>query len=110
MKRLSLALPISGGAVAGGVIALAVAGGSTTTNAVTTTVVQPSRAPALATSFSNGHAQTINQIYSTAGAGVVDIPTSSSQNTSGIFGFGQSQPTQGEGAGVVFDKNGNILT
>ena len=110
MKRLSRLLPVIGGAVAGGAIAFAVASGSTTTHSVTTTVVQPANAPALPTSFSNGKAQTINQLYKSVGPGVVDITTSSSQNTSGIFGFGQSQPTQGEGAGVVFDKKGDILT
>ncbi|MBV9684117.1 MAG: hypothetical protein JO046_20150, partial [Solirubrobacterales bacterium] len=106
MKRLSRLLPVIGGAVAGGAIALAVASGSTTTHSVTTTVVQPSSAPTLPTSFSNGKAQTINQLYRQVGPGVVDITTSSSQNTGGIFGFGQSQQTTGEGAGVVFDQKG----
>ncbi|MBV9363075.1 MAG: trypsin-like peptidase domain-containing protein [Solirubrobacterales bacterium] len=110
MKRLSRLLPVIGGAVAGGAIALAVASGSTTTHSVTTTVVQPSSAPTLPTSFSNGKAQTINQLYRQVGPGVVDITTSSSQNTGGIFGFGQSQQTTGEGAGVVFDQKGDILT
>src|SRR5205085_1868694 len=58
----------------------------------------------------NGKPQTINQLYRSVGPGVVDITTSSTQNGSGIFGFGQSQQTQGEGAGVVFDKKGDILT
>ena len=111
MKVITRLLPIIGGAVAGGAIALAVANGSTTTHSVTTTtVVQPASSPALPTSFSDGKAQTINQIYKTAGPGVVDITTSSSSNTSGVFGFGQQQQTQGEGAGVVFDKKGDILT
>ncbi len=111
MKGLSRLLPIIAGAVAGGAIALAVASGSTTTHSVTTTtVVQPSSSPALPTSFSNGRAQSINQIYRAAGPGVVDITTSSTQNTGGVFGFGQSQQTEGEGAGVVFDKKGDILT
>jgi putative serine protease PepD len=110
MKRLSRLLPVIGGAVAGGAIALAVANGGSTTRSVTTTVVQPAGSPALPTSFSNGKAQTINQIYKADGPGVVDITTSSTQNTGGIFGFGQSQQTQGEGAGVVFDKKGDILT
>ena len=64
MKGLSRVLPIIGGAIAGGAIALAVANGSTTTHSVTTTtVVQPSNSPTLPTSFSDGHSQTINQIY-----------------------------------------------
>jgi S1-C subfamily serine protease len=111
MKTLTRLLPIIGGAVAGGAIALAVANGSTTTHSVTTTtVVQSSGSPTLPTSFSNGKAQTINEIYKSVGPGVVDITTSSTQNTGGIFGFGQSQQTEGEGAGVVFDKKGDILT
>jgi len=111
MKGLSRLLPIIAGAIAGGAIALAVANGSTTTHSVTTTtVVQPSGSPTLPTSFSNGKAQTINQIYRSVGPGVVDITTSSTQNTGGVFGFGQSQQTEGEGAGVVFDKKGDILT
>ncbi|HUJ34750.1 MAG TPA: trypsin-like peptidase domain-containing protein [Solirubrobacteraceae bacterium] len=111
MKGLSRLLPIVGGAIAGGAIALAVASGSSTTHSVTTTtVVQPSSSPALPTSFSSGRGQTINQIYRAVGPGVVDITTSSSQNTGGVFGFGQSQQTEGEGAGVVFDKKGDILT
>ena len=111
MKRLSRLLPIIGGAIAGGAIALAVASGSTTTHSVTTTtVVQPSSSSALPTSFTNGHSESINQIYRSVGPGVVDITTSSTQNTGGVFGFGQSQQTEGEGAGVVFDKKGDILT
>jgi putative serine protease PepD len=110
MKRLSRVLPVVAGAVAGGAIALAVANGSTTTHSVTTTVVQPATSSTLPTSFSNGDkAQTINQIYRAVGPGVVDITTSST-TSSGVFGFGQSQQTQGEGAGVVFDKKGDILT
>jgi S1-C subfamily serine protease len=111
MKRLSRLLPVIGGAVAGGAIAFAVAGGSTTTHSVTTTVVQPAASPTLPTSFNNGKAQTINQLYRSVDPGVVDITTSSTQST-GVFGFGQQQQqqTQGEGAGVVFDKKGDILT
>jgi putative serine protease PepD len=110
MKSLSRLLPIIGGAVAGGAIALAVASGSTTTHSVTTTVVQPTSSPTLPTSFNNGKAQTINQLYRSVGPGVVDITTSSTQNATGVFGFGQQQQTAGEGAGVVFDKKGDILT
>jgi S1-C subfamily serine protease len=111
MKRLSRVLPIIGGAIAGGAIALAVANGGTTTHSVTTTtVVQPSTAPTLPTSFSDARPQTINQIYRAVDPGVVDITTASTQSNGGVFGFGQSQQTQGEGAGVVFDKKGDILT
>ncbi len=112
MKVLTRLLPIIGGAIAGGLIALAVANGNSTTHSVTTTtVVQPSNSSPLPTSFSNAKASTINDIYRSDGPGVVDITTSSTQSgSSGIFGFGQSQQTEGEGAGVVYDKQGDILT
>jgi putative serine protease PepD len=101
-------LPIIAGAVAGGVIALAVSGGSDHTT--TTTVVEPSAKSALPTSFSNGKGLTINQIYKNASPGVVDILVTTSQDTGG-FGFpGQSQQATGEGAGVVYDSKGDILT
>jgi putative serine protease PepD len=111
MKTLTRVLPVIGGVIAGGAIALAVAGGSTTTHSeTTTTVVQSTGSSTLPTSFSSTSPRTINQIYKAVGPGVVDITTSSTQSTGGIFGFGQQQQTQGEGAGVVFDKKGDILT
>jgi putative serine protease PepD len=51
---------------------------------------------------------TINQISRQASPGVVDITVTATDNSgNGFFG---GQQTRGEGAGVVFDKNGNILT
>ena len=70
----------------------------------TTTVVQPSSSPALPTSFSNGRAQTINQIYRAASPGVVDITSSSTARHSGggsSASVSGRQQTEGEGAGVV---------
>jgi putative serine protease PepD len=120
MSRFSRVIPIIAGAVAGGVIALAVASGSGSTHSVTTTVVQPSRGTTIPTAFSgssnsSGHGMTINQIYRSASPGVVDIVvTSQSQSPSqGFFGGGSggaTQQTQGEGAGVVYDNKGDILT
>jgi putative serine protease PepD len=110
MKSLNRMLPIIGGVIAGGAIALAVSSGGTTTHSTTTTVVQTSSPSNLPTSFSSSSPRTISQIYKAVGPGVVDITTSSTQNSSGVFGFGQQQQTQGEGAGVVFDKKGDILT
>ena len=105
MNRLSLSrlLPIVGGAVAGGAIALAVAsgGGSHTT---TTTVVRQNGLP---TSFSANRGLSVNQVYRQVGPGVVDI-TVSSANNGGFFNPGGQQ--QGEGAGVVYDTKGDILT
>jgi putative serine protease PepD len=111
MTSLSRILPIIGGAVAGGVIALAVAGGGTTNHSVTTTVVQQSRGAGLPTSLSNTSSKglSVDQIYHQAGPGVVDI-TVTSNGGSGNGLFGGSQQTQGEGAGVVYDTKGDILT
>jgi S1-C subfamily serine protease len=109
MSRKGGWLGAIGGAIAGGAIALAVASGSTTTHNVTTTVFQSSgRIP---TSLNTGRGMTVNQIYRAASPGVVDI-TVTSQSSGGGFGpFGGSgQQTEGEGAGVVYDTKGDILT
>jgi putative serine protease PepD len=119
MKSLSRWIPVIGGAVAGGVIALIIASGSTGTT-TTTTVVQSSpsastgrsaSATSEPTSIKSTGGMTINQIYRSASPGVVDIlVTSQSQNPGfGFFG-GSGQTQQGEGAGVVYNKQGYILT
>ena len=119
MKSLSRWIPVIGGAIAGGVIALIIAsgtGGSTTT----TTVVQSSPSASTGTSASatsepasikSTGGMTINQIYRAASPGVVDIlVTSQSQNPGfGFFG-GSGQTQEGEGSGVVYNKQGYILT
>ncbi len=116
MRSFSRLIPIIGGAVAGGVIALVIASGSSSTHNVTTTVVQPSSASsAEPTSFnSSGHGLSINQIYRADSPGVVDIvvTTQSQAPSLGLFGGGggQSQQAQAEGAGVVYDSKGDILT
>jgi putative serine protease PepD len=112
MSRLSRWIPILAGAIAGGVIALVVASGGSSSPSVTTTVVQPRQSPT-PTAFSSGKGLTINQIYRAASPGVVDIiVTSQSQGGSGSpFGQGGSGGQQtGEGAGVVYDTRGDILT
>jgi S1-C subfamily serine protease len=112
MRSVSRWLPIIGGAIAGGVIALVIASSSSTTRTVTTTVVQQgSNTSAEPTAFKQGTGLSINQIYKAASPGVVDIVvTAQSQNPGfGFFG-GQGGTTKGEGAGVVYDTNGNILT
>jgi putative serine protease PepD len=118
MKPLSRWIPVIGGAIAGGVIALIIASG--TTGNTTTTVYQPSGATGTSASSTSEPASikstggmTINQIYRAASPGVVDIlVTSQSQNPSlGFFGGGGGNQTQqGEGAGVVYNKQGYILT
>jgi putative serine protease PepD len=106
---MSRVVPIIAGAIAGGVIALVVASGSsTTTHSVTTTVVQPG-GPAIPTSLSSTKGMTVNQIYRQAGPGVVDILVTSQSQGIGPFGGG-GQSSSGEGAGVVYDSKGDILT
>jgi putative serine protease PepD len=93
-------------ALAGAVIALiATSGGSNGT--VTTTVVQSGGASAFPTSLNSTHGLTINQIFRQDGPGVVDILVT--QNVSNGF-FGGTQKSQGEGAGVVYNNKGDILT
>jgi putative serine protease PepD len=113
MTRMSRLLPILVGAVAGGAIALAVAGGGSTHS--TTTVIQPASGARIPTSLSGGlgssKGMTINQIFRQDGPGVVDI-TVTAQTQSPGFGFfgGGTEQTEGEGAGVVYDTKGDILT
>jgi putative serine protease PepD len=114
MKRLNRVLPAIAGAVAGAVVAVVLASGGGTSHSVTTTVVQPSSGAVIPTSLSGATASrgmTINQIYRQAGPGVVDIVVTSTTSSPG-FGFipGGTQQSQGEGAGVVYDTKGDILT
>jgi putative serine protease PepD len=114
MSSLSRWIPIIGGAIAGGVIALVIASTTTSSHSVTTTtVVQQGGGQGEPASFKSTGGMTINQIYKAASPGVVDIlVTSQGQSPSlGFFGGqGQSQKQQGEGAGVVYNSNGYILT
>jgi putative serine protease PepD len=115
MKSFSRWIPIIGGAVAGGVIALVVASGSSSTHTVTTTVVRPSQQAALPASFSKSGGMTVNQIYRAASPGVVDIVVTAESKAPGFGFFGgnggsSTQKTEGEGAGVVYDTKGDILT
>jgi putative serine protease PepD len=114
MSRLSRLVPIIGGAVAGGAIALAVAsGGGGSNSPATQTVTQSAGSAAVPTALSTNHGLTINQIYRAASPGVVDITVSTTAQGGGGFfgggGGGQQQAT-GEGAGVVYDNKGDILT
>ncbi len=113
MTRYKALLPVVISAVIGGLIALALAGGSG--NQRTTTIVQSTPgAAALPTSFSStGKGLSINQIYRQDSPGVVDITvisTSSAGPTLFGGGGGAQQAREGEGAGVVYDHSGNILT
>jgi putative serine protease PepD len=111
MMRSSRILPIVAGALAGGAIAWAVSSGGSGSGP-STTVIQPASGAAIPTSLAgglgSGHGMTINQIYQQDGPGVVDITVTSTNSST--FPFGGNQQTQGEGAGVVYDSKGNILT
>jgi putative serine protease PepD len=104
MRRFGGWLGVIGGAVAGGVIALALTSGTSHSSVTTTTVLQTtSRIP---TAFSQSHGLSVNQIYRMDSPGVVDIRVTS-QTNNGFFG---TQQSEGEGAGVVYDTKGDIIT
>jgi putative serine protease PepD len=109
MKRHFRLLPILAAAVSGGAVAAIVVATGSSTKSVTTTVVQPARGATLPTSLTSTRGLSVNQIYRQDGAGVVDITVTSQTQSGGLFGGG-SQQTQGEGAGVIYDTKGDILT
>ena len=113
MRKLSRWLPVIGGAIAGGIIALVIAssGNHSSTKSVTTTVVQSSTGTSEPTSFarSGSAGMSINQIYQQDGPGVVDILVKSKGASSNSL-FGGSSVQEGEGAGVVYNDQGYILT
>jgi putative serine protease PepD len=113
MRRVGRWLPIIGGAIAGGVIALIIASASSSTRSVTTTVYQQGSTNSTEpTAFKAGTGLSINQIYKAASPGVVDIVvTARAQQGQGFGFFGQGGgTTKGEGAGVVYNSQGDILT
>ncbi len=108
MSRKAGLFGIIVGVLAGAAIALVVSSGSKSTSSVTTTVFQSSGS-AVPTALSSSKGMSINQIYRNASPGVVDI-TVTSQSGGGSLGLLGGQETQGEGAGVVYDSKGDILT
>ncbi len=131
MSRFTTVVPVLAGAIAGAVVAAIIASGSSSST-VTKTVIQGSTTPAASSvpntaSVAGGNASsgssttaatsgglTVNQIYRQDSPGVVDITvTAVSQSSSGfgLFGGGQqSQESEDEGAGVVYDSSGDIMT
>ncbi len=102
-------------AVLGALVALVIVGFGGTR---TTVIQEPAGSGAAAsgrglpTSFAaSGKGLTINQIYRMDSPGVVDIDVVSQSNAGlgGIFGGG-SQQTAAEGAGVVYNTAGDIVT
>ncbi|MBV9817238.1 MAG: trypsin-like peptidase domain-containing protein [Solirubrobacterales bacterium] len=108
MRKLSRWIPIIAGAVAGAIVALVIANGSSSTRTVTTTVTQSGGTAVTPTSFSSGKGMSVNQIYRAASPGVVDIVVTQNGQGQGLFGGGGL--TKGEGAGVVYNRGGDILT
>ncbi|HTX45838.1 MAG TPA: trypsin-like peptidase domain-containing protein [Solirubrobacteraceae bacterium] len=107
MKSARRLIPVIAGAIAGGAIALIVASGGTTRN--TTTVIQQARgASTVPASLKTGVGMTVNQIYREDSPGVVDILVASKSASGSLFGG--SQESEGEGAGVVLNKQGDIIT
>ena len=110
--NLKILLPAVVGAIVGAIVAVAVADGGTTTRSVTTTVMSSGGASAsIPTSLSKTQGMSINEIYRKDSPGVVDITVTSQQSGGGgLFGGSGTQQTEGEGAGVVYDRKGDILT
>ncbi len=109
MTRLTKVVPVLAGAVAGAIVALLIAHGGTTKTVTDEIVSQSTGSIPASTSKPGG--LTVNQIYKQDSPGVVDITTQSVQQGSNNGLFNQpSQETESEGAGVVFDKQGDIVT
>jgi putative serine protease PepD len=102
MNRLSRWIPVVAAAIIGAVVALAVASGGSSSHTTTTVINQQTGEP---TSLATTSGKTINQIYRQDSPGVVDIVVTTSSPS--LFG---SQQSTGEGAGVVYDSKGDILT
>ena len=110
MRSLKTFLPALLGAAAGAVVAVVIASGSGGSTKTVTTIVTAGQSASTSVPSALGatRGMNINQIYRADSPGVVDI-TVTSQQSSNLFG-GNSQETEGEGAGVVYDKQGDIIT
>lgn len=110
------------GAIVGAVVALAAGGtGGTTTRTVVQQTPSSGRSNTsggtIPTSFASGSSKglSVNQIYRMDSPGVVDIEVLSQTTSPGIGGLfggggGVTQQTQAEGAGVVYNTAGDIVT
>ncbi len=108
MTRATRVLPLVAVGLAGAAIAVAATSGGGNTRTVTTALVQPAHGSALPTSLTSTKGLSINQMFRQDGPGVVDITVTANSNSGGFFGG--TEQTQGEGAGVVYDTKGDILT
>jgi putative serine protease PepD len=112
MKSLKTILPVLCGALAGAIVALIISSGGTTKTVTDDIVSSGSSVP---TALTKSTGTTINAIYQKDSPGVVDIDvTSVTKSNSSGFGGGffqaPSQTTEDEGAGVVLNKQGDIIT
>jgi putative serine protease PepD len=113
MKSLKTILPVLFGALAGAIVALIISSGGTT-KTVTDDIVSQG-ASSVPTALTKTTGTTINAIYQKDSPGVVDIDVTA-VTKSGSSGFGggffqtPSQKTEDEGAGVVLNKQGDIIT
>ena len=111
MSRL---VPIIGGAVAGGAIALVVASGGASTHTVTTDRHAARELGVAGADLAEHVAGADDQpdLPRRRARASSTSPSSSSQTSGGGFfgGSGGQQQQTGEGAGVVYDTKGNILT
>ena len=108
-KLIPWIVPIIAGAIAGAIVALVVASTRHSSRSVTTTVTIPSVASESAT-FGPTTGMSINRIYRQDNAGVVDIIVTSTSQNPGFGFFGGSSTSVAEGAGVVYNAQGDILT
>jgi putative serine protease PepD len=113
MKSLKTILPVLCGAIAGAIVALIISSGGTT-KTVTDDVFSASGS-SVPTALTKSSGTTINSIYQKASPGVVDIEvTAVTKSSDSGFGGGffqsPSQTTEDEGAGVVLNKQGDIIT
>jgi S1-C subfamily serine protease len=111
MKSLRTVLPVLFGALAGAIVALIISSGGTTKTVTDDIVSAGSSVP---TALTKSSGTTINSIYQKASPGVVDIDVTSVTKSSDSFGGGffqaPSETTEDEGAGVVLNKQGDIIT
>ena len=115
MSRWIAGIAVVGAGIVGGVIALVIANAGNSTRTITTTVVQQASHSSEPTSFANDNStgKSINQIYKESAPSVVDIKVvtkSSANSLGGLFGGGGQQQQGGEGAGVIYDAQGDIIT
>jgi putative serine protease PepD len=98
------------GAVAGAVVAVIVVllVGTSSTQTTTTVVKPTTTAQPVATTSSSE--LSVSDIYNTSKNGVVDIIATTESQATNSFGFSEPEKSSDEGAGVVYNTNGDILT